>query len=445
LENTVSFIDTTGRFQMDKHLLVSVLKKEIQKTVGCTDPVAVSLAVAAAVKRLGEVPQKIDVTVSPNIYKNGISVGVPGTGKRGLVQAAKVGALLPDWSDKELDILNHIDDSIVNEAQKFSDNDVRITCRENSPDNLYIKATVSKNGNTAWSIIQGDYANIIETGKNDKAHHASVFGKASESVEELLQYKIHEIIDTILDTEIDDLRFLINSALINKNTALEGLESKETKFGSAFKQLNEPQQCHFPYSAIHLSKIYTAAAAEARMIGLKVPIMAIAGSGNHGITNFLGVLAVSEVLGTSDIQLARALAISSSIAVYIKGYMGRMTALCGCAVAPAVGVAAATVYLLGGDYTTMVHAMNSVVGALAGIVCDGAKESCAYKLSTAAAAAIEYGYLATEKGVYIPDKMGIIAEKVEDTFKNLGELNNPGMVQTDKCLVDIIKKIQGNK
>jgi L-cysteine desulfidase len=119
-----------------------------------------------------------------------------------------------------------------------------------------------------------------------------------------------------------------------------------------------------------------------------------------------------------------------------------MTAFCGCSVAAATGVAAATVYLLGGSFEDMVNAMHSVLGALAGIVCDGAKESCAYKLSTATATAIEYAYLATKKKVFIPRANGIVSHTIEHTFAKLGQLNNPGMVETDKCLLEIIEEIQ---
>jgi L-cysteine desulfidase len=168
-----------------------------------------------------------------------------------------------------------------------------------------------------------------------------------------------------------------------------------------------------------------------------VPVMAIAGSGNHGIANFLGILGVSETLDSSPEKTARALAISSTVTVVIKAYSSRLSAFCGCAVAAAAGVAAGTVYLLGGSYTDSVNAMQSVIGTLAGMVCDGAKESCAFKLSSSVALAVQFSYLALE-GACIPAGMGLLGSTIEKTFENLGRLNDPGMVTVDRLMLHMI-------
>jgi L-cysteine desulfidase len=182
----------------------------------------------------------------------------------------------------------------------------------------------------------------------------------------------------------------------------------------------------------------TGAAAEARMLGVQVPIMAITGSGNHGITNFLGMAAVAMELGASRSQTIKALALTSMITIYIKGFTSALTSFCGCAIAPATGIAAGTVYLLGGSVEQMVHAMQSVVGTFAGMLCDGAKESCAYKVSTVTSSAVEYAYLAME-GTYIPEVNGIVGRTIEETFANLGKLNNPGMLKTNEVVVEFVK------
>lgn len=426
---------------MNKMLLIEVFKKEIEKSTGCTDPGAVTLSVAKATEMLGEKPDRIEVAVSPNIYKNGISVGVPGTGKRGLYQAAALGIYLSEWTGEDLGLLDYVDDEMVQKSQDvLEEGRTKVVYLRQIPDPLYIKAEVFKDGDSAWAVIQGDYSNIIAAGKNGKIIFSKLADKTEGTVDELIKYKISDIVDTIKQTGIEDLEFLIKAALVNKAAAQEGIRNENANIGAALFDMSH--DIHFPYSAMMLGKLYTASAAEARMIGLNVPIMAIAGSGNHGITNFLGVLAAAETLGVSDTELARALAISSAITIYIKGYIKRMTAFCGCSVAAATGVAAASVYMLGGNYHDMVNAMHSVIGTLAGIVCDGAKESCAYKLSTATATAIEYAYLSKEKKVFIPCANGIVSHTIEDTFKKLGKLNNPGMVETDKFLLEIIEEIQ---
>lgn len=429
---------------MDKALLIEVLKKEIEKSTGCTDPGAVALAVAKATAVLGEEPAQIKVTVSPNVYKNGISVGVPGTGKRGLLQAAALGIYLAPWTDEELGLLDHVNPGMVKAAQDLlKAKRVEVSYLKQAPDPLYIKAEVFKGTDSAWTVIEGNYSQITQTGKNQQILFRNPAKKTETTVDELIHYQISDIIETVKGIDLDELRFLINCAKVNKAAAEEGIRNEQTVMGAALAEMREEVQ--FPYSAMMLGKLYTAAAAEARMIGLNVPIMAIAGSGNHGITNFLGVLAVAETLQVSELKLARALAISSAITVYIKGYIKRMTAFCGCSVAAATGVAAATVYLLDGSFEDMVNAMHSVLGALAGIVCDGAKESCAYKLSTATATAIEYAYLAMKKKVFIPRANGIVSHTIEHTFQKLGQLNNPGMVETDKYLLEIIEEIQAQK
>ena len=429
---------------MDKALLIKVLKKEIEKSTGCTDPGAVALAVAKATAVLGEKPDQIRVSVSPNVYKNGISVGVPGTGQRGLHQAAALGIYLSDWTDEDLGLLDHVNTEIVRASQELlKAKRVEVSYLKQTPDPLYIKAEVGKGANQAWTVIQGDYSNITETGKNTQTLFSKPVEKAEGGVDELIHYKIADIIGAIKSMDLEELRFLIEDAFINKAAAEEGMGNENAVMGDALSGMIE--EAKFPCSAMMLGKLYTASAAEARMIGLNVPIMAIAGSGNHGITNFLGVLAAAETLKVPEVELAKALAISSSITIYIKGRIKRMTAFCGCSVAAATGVAAATVYLLGGSFEDMVNAMHSVLGALAGIVCDGAKESCAYKLSTATATAIEYAFLATKKKVFIPRGNGIVSHTIEHTFEKLGQLNNPGMVETDKCLLEIIEEIQAQK
>jgi L-cysteine desulfidase len=177
------------------------------------------------------------------------------------------------------------------------------------------------------------------------------------------------------------------------------------------------------------------------MIGLPVPIVSISGSGNHGIANLLGVTALAESLEATKLQFARALALSSAITVYIKSHMTKITQICGCSIAASTGVAAAAVYLLGGSVEQIKNAMDMVMGSLLGVLCDGAKETCAYKISIAVGAAIEYGYYATQ-GVSIPRSVSVIAKTTEGTVANLGVINNIGMA---KMTEHIVKMIQAAK
>lgn len=426
---------------MLKDLILTTLNQEVNRTTGCTDPGAVALATARAVKLLGALPQRIDILVSPNIYKNGVSVGIPRTDRKGLYQAAALGMYLSEHTALGLDLFEHADQDLVRKSRLIMEQEIiKIRYEQDVPDPLYVRAEAFKADEQAWTVIQNDYTHVVQEGKNREVLYSASVTETDRAVEQLKEYAIPGIVETILDMDSADFTFLLDAAWENKAAAFTGLESSQTTLGPALYALVQAEK--FPASGAQLGKFYTAAAAEARMIGLNVPIMAIAGSGNLGITNFLGLLAAAEALKVEEAKLARGLAVTSIITILIKAYIKRMTAFCGCAVAGAAGVAAGTVYLLDGDYEDMLHAIHSVLGALAGVVCDGAKASCAYKVSTASAAALEYAYLAREKKVFIPASEGIVSSKIEDTFKGLARLNNPGMIETDRCLLKIIEENQ---
>jgi L-cysteine desulfidase len=421
---------------VEKELLIRVLESEIERTTGCTDPVTVSLAVSRAARELGKTPESVVVTVSPNIYKNAIDVGVPGTNGRGLHIAAALGAVL-DKSEAELAILDYVTESNLAAATELvSDGSVVVRC-EDAPDVLYVKAEVSAGQDTAYAIISNDYSNIVEVGRNNQVTFSSPTRK-TEAVKNLLKgASLREIFEVIEVMTLEDLSFLVEAAYINREAAEVALSDSRMKLGPALNR--RPSNLPAPFSAVNKGEILAGAAAEARMSGLKVPVVAVAGSGNQGITSLLGVLAVAEELDSSEEELARALAISTAVTILFKSFAARMTAFCGSAMAAGAGVAGGTTYLLGGGFEDAVHAMQSTIGSLACILCDGAKESCAYKISASVATAIQSAFLALE-GAYIPAGMGILGDTIEETFENLGVLNNPGMVETDRLMLRLIEK-----
>jgi len=217
------------------------------------------------------------------------------------------------------------------------------------------------------------------------------------------------------------LSFLIDAANLNKEATVKGLSAPALRLGGYLNR--RISAAGYKCAPWERAQLYTAAVCEARMQGLNVTIMAVSGSGNHGITSSIGILAAAEELGSDNEALVRALAISTMITVYIKGCVKRMTAFCGCAVAAATGVAAGTVYLLNGTFEQSEQAMRSVIGSIGGMFCDGAKLSCAYKLSTSACMAVQFAYMAME-GCSIPASVGIVGNTIEKTFMNLGMLNN---------------------
>jgi len=443
---------------MDFHVILDALHREIERSTGCTDPAAVALAVARATAALGLtpdiVPDRVSVTVSPNVYKNGISVGVPGTGERGMAPAAALGVFLSaHWSDG-LALLDHADEGVIGAAREYRvAHPPAVGVARDAPDDLWVRAEVSAGPRTAWATIVADYSAIAEVGVNGTVLFQAPPPPSAQAGDVLTDYSMKEIVETIDRTDPSEFAFLAEAAEVNRAAANQGIGNPAMSLGPALSRQYGASSgassapaagngAEGPGRSMDLARVYTAAATEARMAGMNVPIMAITGSGNHGITNFLGILAAAETMNAPREALLRALAISSAVTVYIKGYVHRMTAFCGCAVAAGTGVAAGTAYLYRGSYDQIEAAMQSVIGSLAGMVCDGAKESCALKTSTAAVAAIQAAHMTAVLDVAVPVPMGIMAATVEESIRNLGTLNRPGMEGTDRVLLQIIESNQ---
>ncbi len=426
---------------MDTLYFLDVLRSEIKRTLGCTDPVTVALGVARAAEALGRVPKRVAVTVSVNIYKNAICVGVPGTGERGLPIAAALGAVIAD-SRKELALLEGVTPEQLEAARAMvARGAVTVDYLAGTPEVLYLKAQVAAGGDTAHAIISGDYTHIVEVARNGEVLTSTAQVIADADYLTLEGLRLAELFALVETLSASDLAFLTEAAQVNRHAAEAALTDPHLALGRAL-QAQAADALPAPFAAMHRAQMLVSAASEARMAGSAVPIVAVAGSGNQGINNFLGVLGVAEALSSPPEALARALAISTAVVVLVKGYAARMTAFCGGAIAASCGVAAATVYLLGGDAAAADRAIQTVIGALACIVCDGAKESCAYKMGASVAAAIQFAYLALE-GVGVPPTSGLVAASAEATMARLGELNNQGMREMDEYMLNIIRQIQG--
>jgi L-cysteine desulfidase len=421
---------------MNKDNFICVLKQEIVNACGCTELGCAALAAARAVEVLGHEPHLVKVVVSPNIYKNGVNVGVPGTTSRGLEFAIAIGVLRGN-SELGLSILNNISPEEIEKAHSIlKEKKIQLTFID-TPDPVYVKADAKNENESASAIIMGTHDHFSEVTKNGKVIFSAVTQKKAEKNETLYLYSVRALVDLIMTINPKEFDFLLEAAKKNYEAALVGLQNENTHYGPALQRW--AAGLSMPHAAVAQTQLMTGAASEARMLGLPISIMAITGSGNHGITNFLGMYAFGKALGMDDEKLALALAISSMITIYIKGYTTRLTAYCGCAIAPATGIAAGATFLLGGEYEYMVHAMQSVIGTFSGMLCDGAKESCAYKVSVVASTAIQFAYLAMD-GAFIPKCDGIVGKTIEETFDNLGFLNNPGMKDTDKAVLKILEK-----
>lgn len=421
--------------------LIELLHKEVKPALGCTEPIAVALAAAKAVELLREIQPDVneyvlDVEVSGNILKNGMGVGIPGTGMVGLYIASALGAVCGK-SEYGLEVLKDLTDNSVKKAKDLVNADkVKIKVAD-SPKTLYVKVTVSTADHKAWAIIEDDHDRIVETGQDSKTSDFRKGGDGETApVKSTLDYNltVKEIYSFTLNAVFEDIKFILADKDLNLALAREGLNGN---YGlNVGKAIRENQEEVFGDDFISFAMGMTAAASDARMAGCKLPAMSNSGSGNQGITVSMPVIAYALKYDIDDEQLSRALILSNLVAIHIKGYLGKLSALCGCVIA-STGSACGIVYLRGGSYEQVCAAIKNMIGNITGMVCDGAKVGCALKVASGVACAVQSCVLAL-RGTCISETDGIIDKDTEKTIKNLGKIGSSGMQSTDRLIQQIM-------
>ena len=420
---------------------IDLLKAEVIPALGCTEPIAVALAVAKAREVLGEEPQQIELLLSANIFKNGMGVGIPGTGTTGLPIAAALGAVYGKSSDC-LEVLKGVNDETVSKAKLFvEDERVNIGVKKGS-EKLYIEAICyGANDNTSKAIITTKHSNISRIELNDEVVECSGEMKIDENENTgsdskvLVPLSVNSIYTFATTVPYHQIKFIHKTVDYNNVIAQEGLMNDYgLMVGKKLKELVD--KGILSDDIMNSAMSLTAAASDARMSGSVLPVMSNSGSGNQGLTATLPVYSVALRLKSDDEKLARALVLSHLVAIHIKRYLGRLSALCGCVVA-ATGAGCGVAYLMGGGEKEAVYTIKNMVGNITGMICDGAKEGCALKVSSGVGAAIQSALLALE-GVVISSNDGIIEDDVEKTIQNLGEVGSKGMTQTDDLLLQIM-------
>ncbi|MDD2345532.1 MAG: L-serine ammonia-lyase, iron-sulfur-dependent, subunit alpha [Bacteroidales bacterium] len=420
---------------------IDLLKAEVIPALGCTEPIAVALAVAKAREVLCEMPQKLELLLSANIFKNGMGVGIPGAGATGLPIAAALGAVYGKSSNC-LEVLKDVDEESVRKAKAFvKENRVSVGVKKDS-EKLYIEAICyGTNGNTSKAIITTKHSNISRIERNSEVivfseeinvNDNENTGSASKVD---IPLSVHDIFEFATKVPYDQIKFIHKTVDYNYAIAQEGL-SKDygLMVGKKLKELVE--KGILSDDIMNNAMSLTAAASDARMAGSILPVMSNSGSGNQGLTATLPIYSVALRLKSSDEQIARALVLSHLIAIHIKHYLGRLSALCGCVVA-STGAGCGISYLMGGGEKETIYTIKNMIGNITGMICDGAKEGCALKVSSGVGAAIQSALLALE-GVVISSNDGIIEDDVEKTIQNLGEVGSKGMTQTDDLLLHIM-------
>lgn len=420
--------------------LVDILKAEVKPALGCTEPVAVALACAKAKELLGEEIVKHTVLVSPNVYKNGMCVGIPGTDRLGLKISVALG-FIGGHSENGLRVLETLTEEQVKKAEEYVDNNSISISPLDTKEKVYIEVVLQGATKTSKVAIRTKHDNFVYLESNGEIllnEEAQVqLTTTTEKEENILDtITIKELVQNIESLELKDIEFLLEGITMNQEIADYGLNQK-TGIGVGYGIKKSMEEGLLGDDLMNHAMMITAAASDARMAGVKMPVMSSNGSGNHGLTAILPIVAYNKKFPQSDEKLAKALAISHLVTAYVKNYTGRLSAVCGCGVAASTGATAGISWLMSGDIKQIEGSIENMVANLSGMICDGAKAGCALKLASAASAAVQSAIIAKQQ-CFVPPMNGIVGAKVEQSIQNLGRVSDKGMSVTDEVIINVM-------
>lgn len=415
--------------------IVALIKREVVPAIGCTEPIAVALCVAKATETLGTMPESIDVLLSGNMLKNAMGVGIPGTGMSGLPIAIALGAIVGK-SEYQLEVIKDSTPEHVEKGKAYiAEKRINISLKENITEKLYIEVTVKAGDNTASAIIAGGHTHFISITHNGEVLLSSKQknGTQMENKDiELSLRMVYEFADTV---PIEEIEFINEARRLNENASKKSLEGN---YGHELgKTLSRPLGRGIMGDSMfsHILSA-TSSACDARMAGAMIPVMSNSGSGNQGIAATMPVVVFGEENHNTEDEITRALTLSHLTAIYIKQSLGRLSALCGCVVA-STGSSCGITYLMGGTYEQVSYSVKNMIANLAGMVCDGAKPSCALKVTSGVSTAVLSAMLAIQNK-HVTSVEGLVEDDVDRTIHNMTRIGAEGMNETDKMVLDIM-------
>lgn len=425
----------------EKQAIIALIKRQVVPAIGCTEPMAVALCVARATELLGCRPEKIKLRLSANILKNAMGVGIPGTGMIGLPIAVALGALI-GRPEKGLEVLCDCDkDAVERGKQYIAENRISIALEEHDADKLFINAMVEAEGHCAEACIKTHHTHFVSLSKDGEAVSLADNLSCQDKIHEAdadggdVELTLRKVYDFATQTAADELRFILEAKRLNEAAAASGL--RENYGHQLGKTMCSPLGRGIMGDSI-FSKVLsvTSCACDARMAGAMVPVMSNSGSGNQGICATMPVVVFAEENHNTEEELIRALIISNLTAIYIKQTLGALSALCGCVVA-STGSSCGITYLMGGTYEQISYSVKNMIANLTGMICDGAKPSCALKLTSGVSTAMLSAMLAMQHK-YVSSQEGIIDDDVDRSIHNLTAIGSRGMDETDRFVLDIM-------
>ena len=424
---------------MDKKVYdayVAILKTELVPALGCTEPIAIAFAAAKARDILGSFPETIRVEASGNIVKNVQGVTVPNSGGlKGVDVAATLGAVGGD-AESGLEVLAGITEAHIEKSKRLIDSGFCTCSLVDGKDNLYIRVTATSGKDTAVVVVSEKHTNIVYIEKNGKTlidvKSSGVKNDTGNEANKSL-LSVRDIIRFADEVNIDDVRAVIERQ-IEYNTAIskEGLTHEYgARIGRTLEKLYDKNDVRVRARAA------AAAGSDARMSGCPLPVVINSGSGNQGMTVSLPVIEYAKEWHVPHDTLIRALVLANLIALLQKRYIGSLSAFCG-AVCAATGAGCGITYLHGGDEDAVARTITNTLADVGGIVCDGAKPSCAAKIASAVDAAILGFELGSHEGVAFKSGEGLVKKSAEDTIRSFGRMGRDGMRSTDTEILHIM-------
>ncbi|BDC01159.1 UPF0597 protein [Clostridium perfringens E] len=426
-----------------RELYLKTLKKEVVPSEGCTEPIAIAYAASIAAEHLKGEIKEVNIYLSKNVIKNALGVGIPGTVGVGIEIAAALGISIQK-SYKKLTILSNFTEDELKKAKEIVDENIINIKQKNTNKALYIEVELLSETSKSKVIIEDTHTNVTLIECDDEIIMDNNSEVSEDLEEDYKLFKIADIYNFAKEADFDDIKFILESAKMNEKVSEEGLKGDYgLQVGS--KIIQKGNFNLFSNDASNKIIAASAAASDARMDGCAMPIMTTAGSGNQGIACSIPVAQTARLLDKSEEELARALVLSNLVTIRIKKHMGRLSPLCGAGIAGATGASCGITYLLGGNLENINYCINNMISDLSGMICDGAKETCALKIATGTNAAIQCANLAIN-GISATANDGIVAKDVEETIESIETLIQNGFKNVDDTILNImLEKKKNNK
>lgn len=428
--------------QSEQDEILQLIRQQVVPAIGCTEPIAVALCVAKARELLGVIPEKIEVKLSANILKNAMGVGIPGTGMIGLPIAVALGALIGK-SEQQLEVLKNCNKEAVKAGRAFIDEGrIDIQLEKATTEKLYINVICQAQGQEAEARIMATHTNFVWLRKGEEVLLNREVCSAESLPKSHVELSMRKVYEFATETDIEQLRFILEAKTLNENASKKGMEDNYGhQLGKTMcSPLGKGVLGDSVYAHILAS---TGSACDARMAGAMVPVMSNSGSGNQGICTTVPVTTFARENHNTEEELIRALILSNLTAIYIKQHLGTLSALCGCVVA-STGSSCGITYLMGGNYDQIAFSVKNMIANLTGMICDGAKPSCALKLTTGVSTGVMSALLAMQHKC-VTSVEGIIDDDVDKSIRNLTAIGSKGMDETDKYVLDIMTSKTAHK